>query len=315
MNTHERDLNELLDSAALPAEPDPDRARLVRARTLALAARPRSHARALRWSLGSVAAVLALAAIGVGGTQAGRDFLRRLLVPIEVEHPVQWQAPDGSAWSQVTTGRETPYSAEEQQAVADEFTEMHALQEAGQGRLVALLEGPGWTDDTLMHTTYMVEYTLESGEKRQIGMGEPTGEQAKNLRIAEINRLRDAGAGEIVESRPSPLGLGTYVIRFALSDGTAVDIKTMYPPSTRAEREAICRELRELKAQLRFEVLDAVANASDPASQVWGTLRYTLADGRTVGTTEPIPAEVISSDGRFVTLPAEQEPVEIQREP
>jgi hypothetical protein len=260
------------------------------------------------------AALLAVTAIGVGATETGRDFLRHLFVPVEVVHSsAQWQAPDGSVWGESTTGRETPYSPEEQEAVVRQFSEIYELQEAGEGRLVALLEGPGYTDDMLMHTVYCVEYTLHDGQTRQIGMGEPAGRQAENLRIAEIKQLRDAGAGEVVEHRDGPFGLGHYTIRFTLSDGATVDVKAYYPPSTLAEREAIFRELRELRSRLCFEVISANGDASAPPGQVWGRLRYMLADGRTVGTIERIPPEVVSEDGRFVIMPGAEETVEVQQ--
>jgi GAF domain-containing protein len=113
--------------------------------------------------------------------------------------------------------------------------------------------------------------------------------------------------------RDGPFGLGFYTIRFTLSDGATVDVGAYYPPSTLAEREAIFRELRKLKSQLCFEVIRAWADASNAAGQVWGRLRYTLADGRAVGTTERIPPEVVSEDGRCVILPGAEEAVEVQQ--
>jgi len=49
-----------------------------------------------------------------------------------------------------------------------------------------------------------------------------------------------------------------------------------------------------------------------PEQGVWGILRYTLADGRAVGTFEQLPADVISADGMYVVLPGSDKPIEIQ---
>ena len=86
---------------------------------------------------------------------------------------------------------------------------------------------------------------------------------------------------------PSPYGLGFYTIRFALPDRT-VDLTTWYPPAPRAERDAIFAETRALKADLLFTVQEASVNPDDPRQGVLGRLRYTLADGRSVGILERV---------------------------
>jgi hypothetical protein len=121
------------------------------------------------------------------------------------------------------------------------------------------------------------------------------------MRIEEIMYLRDAGAGEIITQDEFPIGLGSYTLRFTLSDGRTVDLQTNYPPAPRTDREAIFLETRALKKQLKFFVQNASRNNSNPKAAVWGILQYKLADGRTVGISERVPTEVISSDGRNVT--------------
>lgn len=49
-----------------------------------------------------------------------------------------------------------------------------------------------------------------------------------------------------------------------------------------------------------------------PHGGVYGTVRYRLSDGRTVGITEWVPSGVISPDGKWVVMPETQERVEIQ---
>jgi hypothetical protein len=48
-----------------------------------------------------------------------------------------------------------------------------------------------------------------------------------------------------------------------------------------------------------------------PGSGVWGILRYTLADGRTVNHYEQVPTDLITSDGRHIVMPGTGELVEI----
>jgi hypothetical protein len=261
---------------------------------------------------------IGVAGIGLATTETGRSILHWIMTPIQEQQATEWEAPDGTLWLHSTSGRTEPYSPEEEEAAAKDFVEYHAIQQAGGGRLVGLIEAPGFVDDETSHTIYRIVYTLTNGETHRVGSGRPTGRQAENMRIDEIMELRDAGLGEIVEEGAFPIGLGRYTIRFTLSDGETIDLQTMFPPSTREEREHIFAEMGRLKAQLHFTVLDPYVYPENPERGVWGLLRYTLADGRTVGATERVPSEAISEDGTHVVLPDLKAPVAIEgaaREP
>lgn len=121
----------------------------------------------------------------------------------------------------------------------------------------------------------------------------------------------DAGAGDVIVESPSPMGLGRYTIRFTLA-GRTVDLQTWYPPGTREEREAIFVETRRLKADLRFAVNQASVSVENPEEGVVGTLRYTLADGRTVSIVEQIPADAVTPDGTFVVVPDAGETLSVE---
>ncbi len=221
-----------------------------------------------------------------------------------------WRAPKGEVWTQVQTGREGPISPEEQEAVAEKFAEQYDSKQAGDGRLVGLIESPGFAG--ISHTIYLIEYTLSTGEKDIVGSGAPTGPQAENMRLDEIMQLRDAGEGEILRHDPLPIGMGKYTLRLTLSDGVIVELETYFPPSTRAEREAIFAEMRTLKAAHRFKVLSAMFDPANALAGVWGLLQYELADGRVVGATEQIPAELVSEDGTQVVMPDVVAPIPIE---
>ena len=221
----------------------------------------------------------------------------------EVQRDGTWLAPDGGVYT--ISG----VDQDEQESVVDEFKQIYAIKQAGGGRLVGLLEGPGW--DGQPRTIFQVEYTLQSGETMTVGEGDLSDEQAANMQMGEIQQLRDTGEGEIVARRDSPLGLGRFTIRFTLSDGQTVDLTTWYPPSTRQEREAIFAETRKLKAQRRFTVDDVRVDAG----WVWGRLSYTLSDGRSVTHYEQVPTDVISSDGTRIVIPEIGESTKIERGP
>ncbi|MBN2561413.1 MAG: hypothetical protein JXQ75_10835 [Phycisphaerae bacterium] len=308
MNENDSDLKDLLDSTEVDATPDPVRAHAVRQRMMSIAGRARTRRPRIR--TGPVAALVVIGAAGIGlaATETGRSILRWIVIPIQKGQVIKWEAPDGGVWAFSESDRSEPYSVEEEEAAAKEFAEYNAIQQAGGGRVTGLIEGPGFSDGETSHTTYQILYTLSSGETREVGGSRPTGKQAENMRIDEIMRLRDAGAGEIVEERPFPIGLGSYVIRFTLSDGETIDLRTGFPPSTREERARIFAEMRKLKEQLRFTVLNPRADAWG----VWGLLRYRLADGRVVGATERVPPEAISEDGTHVVLPDLEAPIAIE---
>ena len=310
MCDNDPEMRHLVESAAMSTKPDPKRTEIVRRKTLAIAGRAANAPRRRHTGLIAALVVLGVSGIGLAASETGRNFIRWIFTPVEELHSTEWVSPDGDVWSQTTTGRSEPYSPQEQEEVARKFAENYQSKQAGEGRLVGLIESPGWTG--VSETTYRIEYTQSNGEKSTVGSGRPAGKQAENMRIDEIMRLRDAGAGEIVDQGPFPIGLGKYTIRFTLSDGQTVDLETFYPPGTRDEREQIFAEMRELKAALRFAVRSAYVYLANPETGVWGTLQYTLADGRVVGAAEQLPPEVISEDGTQVVIPGAEEPIAIQ---
>ncbi len=297
----DRELNELLTSTELNAPVDASRVEELRTWTLEAGRRAMDRPHRGRNALVATLAVVAISGVALAGTEAGRDFVRWVFTPVEEAQSVTWRAPKGERWTQVQTGREEAITPEEQEAVAKEFAEHYDSKQAGGGRLVGLIESPGFAG--IGHTVYLIEYTLSTGEKSIVGSGAPTGVQAENMRLDEIMQLRDAGEGEIVQQKPFPIGMGKYTLRFTLSDGVIVELETFFPPGTRAEREGIFAEMRTLKAAHRFTVLSAMFDPANAVAGVWGTLQYELADGRAVGATEQIPAELISDDGTQVIMP------------
>lgn len=200
-----------------------------------------------------------------------------------------------------------PGSQEDKEPVVNRSREVYAIKQAGGGQLVGLLEVPGVLGE-LSSTIFQVKYTLKSGETMTIGDGALSDTQSTNMRFDEIRRLRDAGAGEVISQAESSQGLGRFTIRFAFSDGETVDLQTVYPPSTRRERDAIFAEIRALKSQRRFSVTEAEVA---PGSGVWGRLVYSLSDGRTVVHDQPVPTDLISSDGRRIAIPGTEEFIDI----
>lgn len=304
------ELKNMLQNTEMEARPDLSRVEAARARMMQAAQRAGRSSHPARNALITALVIMGVSGIGLAATETGRNFVRWIFTPVEQLHSTKWESPEGDVWSQTTTGRDEPYSPEEQEAVAEKFAENYASKQAGAGRLVGLIESPGWAGET--HTVYLVEYTQSDGTKSVVGGDRPTGKQAENMRIDEIMRLRDAGEGEIIEQHPFPIGMGQYIIRLTLSDSETIDLKTFYPPSTREEREQTFAEMRELKAALRFTVLDACFDKANPEAGVWGNLQYTLADGRVVGATEPLPPQVISEDGTQVVMPDVAAPIAIQ---
>ena len=311
MHDDDSELKNMLNSTELDGLPDPARMQAVRQEMMNIASR---GGRPRRFHTAPIVAliVVGICAISLAATQTGRDFIRWIFTPIAEEPVVTWEAPDGDVWSRTTTGRSEPYTPEEEDQATTEMSELHEIQQDGGGRLVGLSEGPGFVEGMTSSTTYMIEYTLDSGATISVGSSRPTGKQAENMRIDEIMNLRDAGAGEIISEQPFEIGLGYYTVRLTLSDGQTVDLQTFYPPSTLEERERIFAEIGELKKQLRFAVQNPFVDQADPQAGVWGLLLYTLADGRTVGATGPVPQEAISKDGTHVVLPDLEAPIAIQ---
>ncbi len=308
MRDQDSDLRNMLEPARMTGGPASDKLDAVRQRMLEITGSPAGHRVRTRGAWVAVCAVVALTTVGLAGTQAGRDWIRSLFTPVEDSHVTTWEAPDGTVWSQSRYSE--AYRPEEEEAVAREFGEIFEIQQAGGGRLLGLLEVPGMFGEPI-HTIYNVEYTLSNGQQTSVG-GSLSPKQRENMCVDEIMGLRDAGAGDIVAQCEFPIGLGSYTLRFTLSDGETVDLQTYYPPSTRAERETIFGETRALKARLEFTVLNASLLVENPDYGVWGVLQYTLADGRTVGITEGIPNEVISPDGTLVVVPETGERVIIE---
>ena len=312
MYENDNELGNLLDSTELESAPDPARMQAVRQRALHLADRSAARGPRVRTSLVAVLVLIGITGVGLATTETGRRILRWVTTPIQEEAFTTWEAPDGTTWSRTQTGRSEPYSDEEKEQVADEFAECNAIQEAGGGRLAGLIEGPGFLPGMPSHTVYMIEYELSNGQTNTVGSGQPSALQAENMRLDEILELRNAGEGEIISEQPAPIGMGRYTIRFTLSDGETVDLQTVFPPSTKEEREAIFAEMQELKQQLRFKVIDPYVDPENHLVGVWGLLQYTLADGRTVGSASQVPPEAISEDGTQVILPELKEPIAIE---
>lgn len=181
--------------------------------------------------------------------------------------------------------------------LSPEQAEAESMMQAGGGRLIGVYEKPKPSDGSSKQwTVCQVEFTLANGQTFKLNEGELSEKQKVSMRWEEISALRDAGAGEIISQEPSHKGLGKYTIRFTLSDGQTVDLTTTYPPGTRQERETIFAETRALKKQLRFTVEDT----QELSGGIWGLLRYTLADGRTVGIMEQVPRDALAPDGKHV---------------
>ena len=316
MSENNNDMEKILASAAMESDPDPAAIQAVRQRMIAIAGSARARRSPGRTALILAVALVSVSAVGLAATETGRDLIRRILIPIRTDEVAKWEAPDGSIWSRsksISDSDAEPYTAEEQESIKTTFQEIHEIQQAGGGRLVGLLEGTGW-DGSPSYTVYQIEYTLANGEVHTVGSGGPRGKQAENMRIDEIMELRNAGEGELISQSEFRfrIGLGRYTIRFTLADGQTVDLMTNYPPGTKDQREAIFAETRALKEQLRFSVEHANFDPSDPHGKVWGVLQYELSDGRTVGISQTIPPEVISSDGKYVVMPGSEEQLEIQ---
>ena len=308
MSHEDNDLREMLDPAGMRAEPDPASMQSVHDRMMALGCRGyvRRHHNLFLAMSGILLAVTTAA--GIAGTEAGRNFVRRILTPIVPSYALSIDgktSPDGtsSVFTVSRMGKDAqPFSQEEADRAKSDMREIEAQMEAGGGRLVGIMEGPGLTSDQTVHTVYLVEYTLKDGRTSTVGQG-LTSKQVANLKVDEILALRDTGAGEIVSQKPSPIGPGRYTIRFTLSDGSTIDLTTNYPPGPRQDREAVFAETRELKKALRFTV---IAPTTAPNGHVWGTLQYKLADGRTIGIVEQVPPEAVTADGQQVAVPEDE---------
>ncbi len=302
MCEHDAQMKRLLGSAAMRAEPDPMRMRLARERMVHLAGSRPAAGSARRMILTLCLLVITVSAVGIAATQTGRDCIRWIFTPIgaryEFTHEATITTPGSTnLWG---TSGDQPLTPQEIAATKTRHAEMDRIKQAGGGRLYCLFEGPHPDGSSRHFTSFGIEYTLADGTVERVGQGMLTDKQKANVRVDEILALRDAGAGEIISQQPWRTGLGQYTVRFTLSDGRTVDVVVNYPPGTREEREAIFAETRELKRQLRFVVDKPDKNAE---GDVWGVLRYTLADGREVGIVEQVPAEAVTPDGNHVAVP------------
>ena len=312
MYEDDKELERVLESAALSSDMSPSRVQGVHEQVMKIAATSRRRGGAFR-KIGVAAVLVAgVTAVGVAATESGREWLRSLFTPIQPAYLVSGSHHAGESWSVTRSGPGAgPFSDAEAEGIKATMEEVAALKRAGEGRLIGLLEGPGIPGAPgagKMLTVYQIEYTLRSGEKTTVGE-QPGDAQIARMRLDEIMKLRDAGEGEIVSQTEFPMGLGKYVIRFTLVDGETVDVQTIFPPAPRAEREAMFAEIRQLKEARQFSVFNADRT---PDGMVSGLLRYTLADGRVVGVAETIPADVISPDGDYAVSPVSNEATEIQ---
>ncbi len=297
MCEHDAEMKDLLGSPAMNVEPDPLRMQAARERMMHIACSPHRGYSAGRTALTIGLLVIGVSAVGVTATQAGRDLVRWVFTSVKPDytftHAKTTDTPGSTgAWS-VSSNR--PLTAKAIEDIKAQHAEIDRMQQDGEGHLAGIFEGP-------ICTTFMVEYTLSDGSTQSVGQEVFTPKQKVNMRADEILALRDAGAGVTVSERPGILGLGSYTIRFTLSDGKTVDLETNYPPGIRQDREKIFAETRELKKQLHF----AVEDPRGTNGNVWGILHYALADGRTVGITDQVPREALTADGKQVALPASE---------
>jgi hypothetical protein len=306
MCEHDTEMKNLLGSAAMNDEPDPVHMQATRERMMQIACSRPATGSARRTVLTLSMVLVGMSAVGVAATQTGRDFIRWIFTPIETPHIVTGQMPSESPnedgmWT-VTSNRPEPFTAQETEDIRARMTEVGRIRLAGGGRLAGLFEGPNPDGSSSQWTSFNVEYTLADGRTRTVGEGGLSTKQKASMRVDEILKLRDAGAGEIVSQSQFPIGLGKYIVRFTLSDGQTVDLVLNYPPGTRQEREKIFAETRALKQQLRFKAVDSPS--TNPDGSVWGLLHYTLSDGRVVGIVEEVPKGAITPDGTHVAVPA-----------
>lgn len=312
MNKDNEELGRMLESAEMAEDARPADVQSAHDRFMKTVSSGRRRV-ALPRSTAAAVIVLGLTAAGLAGTQAGRDWIRSLFTPIQPTHAVFGEHGDDTTWVVQRLGPDAgPFSDQEVEDVNAEMKEIAALKQAGDGRLVGLMEIPaiyGQPGAEELGVAYEIEYTLKSGKKNVVGDNCPSPAQRTRMRLAEIMRQRDAGKGEVISATDFPMGLGKYVIRYTLDDGRTVDLEDFYPPAPHADREAIFEEVSRLREARQFVVLSANREAEGPVS---GVLQYTLSDGRVVGVVETIPADVISEDGENVVNPMVVNPMVVE---
>ena len=313
MYENDNDIEAALKSAAFSADASPDRRQAVHSQLLNFTAAGGRRRAGLPKALIAAVLLVSVAAVGLAATETGREFVRSLFTRIEPVHVVSGEHGPGSTWSVSRSGPGSePFSEEETKSISTMMDETAALRKAGEGRLLGIIDAPGVPSvpgGEKILTVCLIEYTLASGEKQVVGT-QPNQAQITRMRYDEVMSQYDAGKGEVLSRVDGPMGFGHYSLRFTLDDGQTVDLRTIFPPSTRAEREAIFAEAKELKEALRFAV-DSPASRT-PDGRVTAILRYTLADGRVVGITEDVPAEAISADGKYVITSLNEVTTEIR---
>jgi catechol 2,3-dioxygenase-like lactoylglutathione lyase family enzyme len=297
------EIRNLVESAGLSGNPDSRRMAAVRQR---LAQTPLAPRRTHRLRTAGIAGLIVVAGAGavIGGTQTGRDFVRHLFFPVSTSYQVTVPTQDGV----MSYGRDNvPFTPEEQQEARSSLLDVKQQMETGGGELIGITEhrdpaGPG------LSYTYLVRYDFGNGNQSTIGQGKLPTRPEELQRAQEIIAQYEAGLGEVVSHTKHGMGMGTYTLRFVLSDGQTTEVETQFPPGPRADREAVFAETAAYLQSGRFTVNNASLESGD---QVWGLVTFRLADGRTVGLVEHIPAKFISPDGKHVVLPDADDSLEI----
>ncbi len=296
MRREDDELQSILEPARMSTETNVDHMQAVRQRMLhqARASLAHPHRTAVRWTIGLLV-VVAVSAGGLAATRTGRDLIGWVFTPVSGNRVNDGKPSDSSEESNAS-------GTKQGEGVQSWKDEIDAIRETGGGRLRGLTEIPKILDFTSYIIVYWIDYELSDGSLHTI-QDHPSDRQAKNMRLAEILELRNAGAGQVVAYDPEDIGMGRYIIRFELSDGSTVDVETKYPPGTLAERKAIFAEARELYHRGEFAVLRA---DSDTELGVTGTLRITLADGRTVCLRGIVPSDMLTPDGQQAMSPSSE---------
>ncbi len=298
-------MREVIKSAGVDDDPNSLKMQATKDRMLFLARKAARTMSGYRMMGIGACLLVGVSAVGLAATETGRNLVRWVFTPVETRHYI-FHEPEKIDSSSITpvsyvTGRDQSPTEVEEEIIKSEIDEIERIRQNGGGKLIGLLEGP---EQEGIYPVYRIEYTLGNGKTLAVNWNKPEGKQAENMRIDEIMKLRDSGAGEVISKEYSRLGMGKYILRFDMPDGRTVDLETYYPPGTREEREAIFAETRLLKEQRRFKVLKA---SRDPDGKILGLLQYTLFDGRPIGINEhDLPEDIISIDGQYVVMPETQ---------
>jgi len=111
----------------------------------------------------------------------------------------------------------------EAQKEAMHLDEIELLRREGKGRLISQEEGRKGLG------SFMIEYELRNGERVTLETWYPPGPQSKRDRIfEELRKLRNLGAGKIMELRSSESGRLSGLVRYTLSDGRKVNLSQVF---------------------------------------------------------------------------------------